>query len=266
MSTVENILRADQLRAALTQFWESALNIEPVRNGLAVALPQTDADGWQLIVEITAGPPGTVRLSDAGRTLGGLIARGQSIDTGTIAGHIDSILRQCKVERDGFELFRWLPLPLDPVELHVFAEALTAISHLWVLHEPTVRTQDVADQTLRRVFADRDIKYRTGAMLDGKTERRVRVDYLVEEQQPVAFEILRRRRRLLPVMEQWGYRWQDLRKTRPELLPVMLYDPASQEIDEATRAIGEEVCELFCAYDETDRIHALLESAASRAA
>jgi hypothetical protein len=261
MNAVENILHPDHLRAALGGFWQNALTIEATHQGLAVALPQTGADGWQLVIDITAGPPGTLRLSDAGRTLGGLMARGQNIEAETLADHVATILRQSQVERDGVELFRWLKLPLDPPEVHVFVEALAAVSHLWVLHEPTVRPQDVADRTLRRVFSDRQLEARAGAMLDGKTEKRVRVDYLVAARRPVAFEILRRRGRLLPVMEQWGYRWQDLQKISPQLMPVMLYDPASQEVDDASRAIGEDVCSLFCAYDQTERIHAVLTEA-----
>lgn len=261
MSAVETNLQTDDLRQALTSFWAGALAIESTKQGLAVALPQTGADGWQLVVEIIPGPPGRARLSDAGRTLGDLMARGQNVEADKVDDHIKNILRQCQVERDGLELFRWLSLPIDPVDVQVFAEAMASISHLWVLHEPTVRTQDVADLTLRRVFTDSQVKARPGAMLDGKTEKGVRVDYLTETIRPVAFQILRRRGRTLPVMEQWGYRWQDLCKVRPELMPVMLFDPAAQEIDDASRAIGEDVCKLFCAYNETERIHAVLTEA-----
>lgn len=261
MTTVNTTLQSDEIRAALAGFWNNALAIERIRNGFAVAMPQTGADGWQLVIELTEPTPGMVRVSDAGRTLGGLAAQGQNLESGSVSAHTESILRQSHMERAGTELFRWLPLPLDPVEVHVFVEALAAISHLWVLHEPAVRTQDIADLTLRRVFSDRHVVPRQGATLAGRTEKSVRVDYLVESSHPVAFEILRRRGRLLPVMEQWGYRWQDLQKVNPALMPVMLYDPASQEIDEGSRAIGEEVCSLFCAYDETDRIHSVMEKA-----
>lgn len=261
--SAEKTLNPETLRAALANFWSSALTIETTRDGLVLAMPQTDADGWQLTLEISESTPGQARITDAGRTLGGLMALGQNIETSSVSGHIESILRQSQMDREGLEIFRWMPLPLDPVGLHVFAEALSAVSHLRVLHEPTIRGQDVADRTLRTVFSDREITARAGATLSGRTEKAVRVDYLVESQRPVAFQILRRRGRLLSVMEQWGYRWQDIRKENASLMPVMLYDPAIQEIDEASRAIGEEVCSLFCAYDQTDRIHAVLEEAAS---
>ncbi len=223
-------------------------------------MPQTGADGWQLVLEITEPTPGKARVSDAGRTLGGLAAEGQNIESESVRAHLAAILRESHLEQDGIELFRWLPLPLDPVEIHVFAEALAAVTHLRLLHEPTLRSQDVADLTLRRVFADRQIQALQGATLPGRTEK-VRVDYLVQAVRPVAFEILRRKGRLLSVMEQWGYRWMDIKKVAPSLMPVMLYDPASQEIDSESRAIGEEVCSLFCAYDQTDRIHGVLEEA-----
>ena len=114
---------------------------------------------------------------------------------------------------------------------------------------------------LRRVFTDRKLAALENHPLDGKTERAVRVDYYIPSAHPVAFQVLRRRGRIQVTMEQWGYRWQDLRKTNPALKPVMIYDPAVQNVDDAARAIGEEVCELFCSYDETDKIHQLLESA-----
>lgn len=201
------------------------------------------------------------RVSDAGRTLGSLAALGQNIEADAVAHYVAEIARQSHLEQEGLELFRWLPLPLDPVEVHVFTEALSSISHLSVLHEPRLRTLDVADQTPRRVFAERGIDARPGASLSGNTEKNVRVDYLAPSQRAVAFQILRRRGRLLPVMEQWGHRWHDIRQITPSLMPVMLFDPAQQEIDEASRAIGEDVCALFCAFDETSRIHQVLEDA-----
>lgn len=261
LTGLETIFQPDELRASLHAFWDSALTIEPYRDGWAIAMPQTGADGWQLVLELTTPVPGSLKISDAGRTLLGLAAQGQNIESDSVLGHVETILRQSHMERNGMELFRILAIPLEAVDVHVFAEALAAITHLHILHEPTVRTHDVADETLRRVFADHQIKPRSGAMLSGKTERSIRVDYLVEAAHPVAFQILRRKKGLLPLMEQWGYRWNDFKRVTPTLMPVMLYDPAVQEIDESSRAIGEEVCSLFCAYHETERIHEVLDQA-----
>jgi len=263
MSSLETKLPPDSLHKALAGFWSEALKIETTPNGLVLAVPQTGADGWQLVINITETTPGIVRISDAGRTLSELAAMGQNIDSGAVSRHVNKILRDSHMSRENLELIRVVSLPVNPVDLHVFAEALSAISYLWVLHEPSIRTLDVADETLRRVFSDREIKPQREAVLNGKTEKNVKVDYLVVENRPVAFEILRRKKDIYPLMEQWGYRWQDLKKVAPELMPVMIFDPATQEIDEGSRAIGEEVCSLFCAYDQTDRIHQVLEAAAA---
>jgi hypothetical protein len=183
------------------------------------------------------------------------------VETDAVSEQVRRISQETGMERDGWELFKWLDLPLQGVELHVFAEGLSNVAHLYYLHEPTARSVDTADRSLRRVFADSKLTATENHALNGKTERAVRVDYFIPLAHPVAFQVLRRRGRILATMEQWGYRWQDLRKTNPQLKPVMVYDPAVQDVDEAARDIGEEVCDLFCAYDETDKIHELLESA-----
>lgn len=65
----------------------------------------------------------------------------------------------------------------------------------------------------------------------------------------------------MPYMEQWGFRWHDLRRRHPKLLRAMVYDPDTQEWDETSLKLGREVCDLFCPYYETAAIHTLLEKA-----
>jgi site-specific DNA-methyltransferase (adenine-specific)/adenine-specific DNA-methyltransferase len=59
---------------------------------------------------------------------------------------------------------------------------------------------------------------------------------------------------VLESMERWGWRWPDLKRKTPDLRAAMIYDPDRQVIDANSRRIGEEVCDLFCAYHESDRI------------
>ena len=87
------------------------------------------------------------------------------------------------------------------------------------------------------------------------------VDYFVELKKPVAIELIRNRRDLPGTMEKWGYRWRELRKSYTGLAPVMLYDRNTQIIDSYSARIGRDDCDLFCGYDETDRIHQVLQSA-----
>lgn len=259
--TADSKFLTETLRRAWLEFQQDALTVEATPQGVATALPHTLPDGWQMVVELQFALPKKLKLTDGGRTLGWLAARGQNVETDAVAEQVQEICRQANMERDGWELFRWLDIPLQGVEVHVFGEALSNVAHLHYLHEPTPRGADAADRMLQRVFTDRKLTALKNHPLDGKTERGLRVDYYIPSAHPVAFQVLRRRGRIQATMEQWGYRWQDLRKTNPALKPAMIYDPAVQNVDDAARAIGEEVCELFCAYDETDKIHGLLETA-----
>lgn len=257
-------LTQEQIRNALQFFWNDALQIEALPNsGYALAMPLSFPDGWQIIVELRDRTPQGVKVTDRGRTLGWLAQHGQNVETDGLTGNLDRICREYHLQRDGWELFRWLPLPIQGIDLHVFSEGLAAVAFLNYLHKPAGEVPDVADKTLSRVFSERKLDAKRNVALKGKTEREVRVDYLVSLQRPVAFEILRRKGSPISVMEQWGYRWTDLKKVSPSLMPVMLFDPVVQEIDNASRAIGEEVCSLFCAYNETERIHQVLAEAAS---
>jgi hypothetical protein len=261
VNTVDTLLNAETIRNSLQDFWSDALQVEPTKDGFALAMPVSLPDGWQIVVELTERTPRGVKLTDSGRTLSWLSHQGQNIETEAIKAQLDEMCKLASIQQDGWELSRWIPLPLQGVDVHVFAETLTSIAHLHFLREVTPRTSEVADITLQRVFADRKLEANRNVPLIGKTEHQVRVDYYVQPRKPVAFQLLRRKGRVMSTMEQWGYRWNDLRKVTPELMPVMLFDPSVQEIDQETRAIGEDVCELFCAYDETERIHEVLARA-----
>ena len=247
-----------QIRAELEGFWSSTLEIAPTAHGYSLALPQTMPDGWQIVVDLESPLPKGIRLSDQGRTLGWLHGQGQNIATEAFKRHLQQICEQSGLILDGLELYRWLPDGLSAVDIHVFAEDLVNIAHLYYLHEAKPRALDVPDQTLRRVFADHQVEAEAGYSLDGHARKKIRLDYYVATPQPAAFQIIRRHGRILSTMEQWGFRWNDLRTQHPELRPAMIYDPHHQDIDADSRAIGEEVCELFCSYEDTDRIHDFL--------
>lgn len=258
MSTFAAPLTPETVRQLLHAFWQESLEIAKTRQGLSLALPQTYPDGWQIVVDLEDHLPAGLKVTDRGRTLGWLVGQGQNIETDAVQRHLDEICAECGIERDGLELFHWFPKGMEGVDLHVFAEALVAIAHLHYLSDLKPRTLDIPDETLQRVFKDHGVIALPGTTLDGRTRKKVRLDYYIAEESPIAFQIIRRHGRILGTMEQWGWRWNDLRAAHPKLRPAMIYDPHHQEIDADSRAIGEEVCALFCSYEETDRIHEFL--------
>jgi len=248
------ILHPDDCRHALSAFWAEQLTIEQDRSGLVVALPLMLPDGVQIAVEIQPLAERRAVLSDAGEVLRWLGARGINVKADSHKQWIDDRLAAYELSRNGFEIFREVPLPLQGIDVHLFGEALVSIAHLICRHEPQQAVVATADEQIARIFADANRTFQRNAALPGHIEESITVDYYFEHDLPSAVQVIHRSGRILETMERWGYRWQDLRKKTPGLRAAMIYDPDRQTIDPTSRRIGEEVCELFCAYHESDRI------------
>lgn len=261
---VEITLHPDILRENLHAFWRESLEIAPTPSGLEIAVPQSYPDGWQIVLRLELVTPTTVRLSDNGKTLWQLAQNGQNVDAEITALRLRDILDAHQVQRDGWDLFRFITWPAAGAEIHLFTEALVSIAHLAYLHEPAARAPNVARETVEKVFREREIAFQTNHRLEGRVEKRIVVDYFASPYRPLAVEVLGRRGSVTAYMEQWGFRWRDLHDAHPRLLKVMLYDPAVQEVDSTATAIGESVCDYFGPYHQTNRLHDIMDAAALR--
>lgn len=250
-----------ELRGLLNGFWNEVLEIEPLASGVAFTMPMSYPDGWQVTMELLRKTPARYYLSDRGKTLAWLLGQGQNIGADATKNHLKRLCAEHAIEETNGVLYRWLQAPLDPTDLHVFAEGLVAVSRLDVLNEHRIAEENVARKTVDRVFHDAHLKPKCRHRLNIADDRRVSVDYFVKLKKPVAIELIRNRSDLPGTMEKWGYRWRQLRESYAGLAPVMLYDRNTQIIDSYSARIGENDCDLFCGYDETDRIHEVLESA-----
>lgn len=250
----------EALRGMLTQFWNDALQIEETTRGLLFTMPLSYPDGWQIVLELAQKTPLGWDLNDRGNTLAWLHGQGQNIETEGFRTHLSRLCSEHKLVEDKGVLRRLMPTPLDPTDIHVFGEGLVAISRLDILNDHRTIEEDVADATVKRVFQDAGMCPQTNHRLNITKERKISVDYFVQEQRPLAIQLLRTKTDLSGTMEKWGFRWRELRNVYQGLAPVMLYDRNTQAIDSYIRHIGESECDLFCGYDETDKIHDLLES------
>ena len=133
-------------------------------------------------------------------------------------------------------------------------------SRLEILHDVRPAEANIADSIVQRTFKDAHLEPTRHHKLNVTKERTVTVDYFVREKRPLAIQLIKTRSDVSGTMEKWGFRWDELRKAYDGLAPVMLYDRNTQVIDGYSQHIGETKCELFCGYDETDRIHRVLES------
>lgn len=247
-------LQPDDCRQALSSFWAEQLSIEQDKTGLVIALPLMLPDGIQIAVEIQPIAERRAILSDAGDVLRWLSTRGINLKADSHKQWIDERLATYELARNGFEILREIPLPIQGIDVHLFGEALVSIAHLICRHETQQAVVATADEQIVSIFTDAKRTYRRNAALPGHIEESISVDYYFEHHLPSAVQVIHRSGRILDTMERWGYRWQDLKKKTPQLRSAMIFDPDRQTIDSTSMRIGEEVCELFCAYHESDRI------------
>ncbi len=261
MSTGEIILQPEILRENLHAFWRESLEIATTPGGLELAVPQSYPDGWQIVLRLEPMTPATARLSDAGKTLWQLAQAGQNIDAEVTALRLRELLDGYQLQRDGWDVFRFIPWPASGADVHLFTEALVGIAHLCYLHEPATKAPNIARQTVEKVFRERAMEVKTNHRLEGRIEKRIIVDYFAAPCRPLAVQVLGRRGAVTSYMEQWGFRWRDLHDAHPRLLRVMLYDPAVQDVDSTATAIGESVCDYFGPYHETNRLNEVIDRA-----
>lgn len=253
-------LSSTDLRALLTSFWNEALEIEPTAQGLLFTMPASYPDGWQVVLELSQMTPKGLLLSDRGKTLSWLTGQGQNIGTETMRQHLQRLCAEHSLTEEDGVLCRWLELPLDARDIQVFAEGLVAVSRLDILNDHRMAEEDVADTVVKRILSDAGLEAKRKHKLNVTEDRAVHVDYFIEQRRPSAIQILRAKSDISGSMEKWGFRWHGMKKNYAGLAPIMLYDRDTQLIDPYSRHIGETECELFCGYDETDRIHDTLIS------
>ena len=258
MKTIDS-LNIEICREVLQGFWDSQTQVVATSRGVAIAMPLMYPDGWQVEVLLKSLSPTRLIITDNCKTLMRLTERGLNFESGQTGELFDDRKKTFELMQDGYELYREIKLPLDGLDVQLFAESLVSISHLIYRHEPYSPTENVADRTLLKVFGERQITPKKNLEIEGKIEKKIRVDYYLSGNHPMAFQVVRRRGILLPFMEQWGFRWRDIQQRQPSLLRGMIYDPDKQDWDDTALDIGRSVCDLFCPYFETQKINAFVD-------
>lgn len=241
-----------QLKKSLLQFLGENLLIETAGEGFRVGMPLMDARGWQVQVQLQPLAPGKWLLSDGGETLGSLEAEAFKTSSGKGAEKVESQCRFYEIERDSLKLQKVISWPADPAEIQIFAEALVAISHLRpkTQAQVAVNVDRLIEDKMNQYFYGRSLKPLRRHKLQGEVEESIVVDFYLESAHPLALQPVFRSRHLRGYMEQWGWRWLDLKAAQPDLIKAMVFDPDNQEWDSGSLRIGEKVCDIFVPYAE----------------
>lgn len=244
-------------------FWREQVVAEKTPTGVVLALPLMYPDGWQVSLQIESLTPGWARLTDVGKTLGTLMETGLSLEAKHTAALLGERLQAFELKSDGAVISKEVRLPLQGIDVQLFAEALVSIAHLIYRHEPVREIQNPADEAVRRVFERRRLEPRRNVELPGRLLRSTRVDYVLDGRRQFALQVVNRRDHILDYMERWAFRWDDLKKQNPRLISGMVYNPEQQVWDATALRIGADVCDVFCRYDEVQPLNRVLDQASA---
>jgi hypothetical protein len=267
-NTVLNTKIADLLsplacRETLARFWDEQLRVEKTNDGLLLALPLLYPDGIQVSIAIKSISPSQAILTDLGQTIARLECSGIDLKLQKNEEILQDKLKVFELIQNGLELQKPIRLPLDGIDVHLFAEALVSIAHLIYRHELAVPRAQHVYNAFRNLLVEQkyDFLELDQAYIAGDVEQIIRVDFLIRERHTIACKTVERRGRMREYMEQWGYRWVDAKNHNKKLSRAMFYDPDNQQWDEESLRIGQNVCEVFLPYFETSGIIKALERA-----
>lgn len=255
-TTIKNLLSPDLLRSAMERFWNEQLNVEQSGDGLVAALPIMYPDGWQITVNIEPFAPAQAMITDKGRTLMMLDRAGLNLDTRAKNNHamFEEKKKVFDLDQHGFELRKLVKLPLDGLDVQLFAESLVSISHMVYRAESRSVQENTVKKSLQRTFDAYHLHPKQDVDLIGNVESKIHIDFLFEKERQLAMKSVDIHDRVKDYMERWAWRWTDLKKQNPELLSAMIYNPDLQDWDNTSLKIGQEVCDLFCPSHDRDQI------------
>lgn len=262
MKTTETqFLTPEVCREAVQAFLLEQVAAEKTRRGVVMALPLMYPDGFQVQVHLEPVAKSSALITDHGRTLAHLHECGLNLEAKQTLALLEERKQMFELTQSGFELQKEISLPLQGIDVQLFAESLVSIAHLIYKYEPITSEESVADRTLKQIFKERGIEPTINKLIDGEIEKGIRVNYFLPASHPLACKIVKRRGPMLGYMEQWGWRWTDVQRRNPQMLRGMIYDPDKQDWDDTTLNIGRSVCDVFCPYFETQLIHDAIDRA-----
>lgn len=255
-----NTLSENKIKQALSDFHTEMIRIKQHSHGFSFTSTVCMPDGWQIIFDITQLSESKYKLSDKGATLSWLMNKGQNISSDLIRGQLERICKDCNTIQEGLELVKWLDAPLCGEEIHIFSESLQLIANLYLLHEPRIKEDPLGIKIVEEIFQESAIKYRRDYAIEVSPSRHFKVDFYSKNKKATAIKILTTQTDFTGAVEKWHPRWKLLKDNHPELSPVMLYDRNKhQSLSSYTIQVAEDVCSLFCGFDEKDKIYNALQ-------
>jgi hypothetical protein len=129
-------LNPRECREAMHRFYREQIMAEPTRRGVTMALPLMFPDGWQVQVHLKPLNKSRAIITDGGRTITMLLENGLRIESAALLSLLEERKRTFELVQVGFELQKEIALPLEGLDVQLFAESLVSIAHFLFRFEP----------------------------------------------------------------------------------------------------------------------------------
>ena len=111
------------------RFYREQTMAETTRRGVTMALPLMFPDGWQVQVHLKPLNKFRAVISDGGRTITMLLENGLKLESKSMLSLLEERKRTFELVQVGFELQKEIALPLEGLDVQLFAESLVSIAH-----------------------------------------------------------------------------------------------------------------------------------------
>jgi hypothetical protein len=118
------------------RFYREQIMAEPTRRGVTMALPLMFPDGWQVQVHLKPLSKSRAVITDGGRTITMLLENGLRLELVAVLSLLEERKRTFELVQVGFELQKEIALPLEGLDVQLFAESLVSIAHFLFKFEP----------------------------------------------------------------------------------------------------------------------------------
>ncbi len=240
----------------MSEFWNEAVDFQPTSKGYAISMPILYPDGWQVVIHLEPFSKKQGILTDKGKTLSGLLSDGVNYESNVSESILEEKVKMFSLQRNGLELYQTVKLPLKGPDVQLFCEALVSIAYLSYRKEASARKEKILEKTIKSYFEEKHIHPVYNYRVNGNIRKDIRVDCFLEKENRMIMNWveINDSQYLLSHMEQWGYRFNDIKKADIKMKCGMIYNPDAVVWDNTVLEIGKSVCDLFLPYYDTRKI------------
>ncbi len=262
MSHLIHHIAPEEIRSALSGFWNSVCEVQHSPQSTAISLPILMADGWQSVVFIEEEMHGVVTLRDRGKVHSLLSINGINDCNPSIRFLIDRALHDFSVQEDEKGFFKRTTMPLNATDIQLFGSFLSSISHLLYKAQKESIMQHKSWNTVVRCIKDRRIPFEQDVQYETPF-RKISVELSARGTARTALlQTFDQKHKVDSLIELWGFRMKEISDSYDGVYKTALVYNESTSPDSSILKLTDKLCTLVCPSNKVDEIADFLKTVA----